>query len=96
MRINLSPQNPTVVAEIYNVADVNVLVVPEDTSTITVEWTISSAEDIKKGTALWQFWALGSVTGEPVSAEFDRSVSHLRFTAITGSGAVEYLKLGGV
>lgn len=94
MRINLSPLKPTVTAEIYNLLDMNVLVSPAANSTITVEWTISSKEDVKNGSAIFEAWGLGPVTGADASAEFDRQVSHLRFTATVGSGVVEYLNMG--
>lgn len=94
MRINLSPQKPVVIAEIYNISDMNLLVAPAADSTITVEWSISSKEDVKGGTALWQAWGPGAVSGAAVSAEFDRQISHLRLTATTGSGVVEYLNMG--
>ncbi|MDQ2823565.1 MAG: hypothetical protein M3Y65_24835 [Pseudomonadota bacterium] len=96
MRIYLTPQKPVVIAEIFNALDMNLLAVPAAGATLTVEWSISSRDDVAAGTALWQFWGPGPVSGAPVSAEFDRQISHLRLTATVGSGVIEYLKLGAI
>lgn len=91
MRISLPNSTPQVV-EVYNELPVSVAVFPAASSSISVEFSISSDSDIKGGTALWQAWGKGTVTANATDY-FPSTISALRVTAVTGTGTVEFIGL---
>lgn len=93
MQITLTNSIPVII-EMFNDADINVVVAPNANSTITIEYSLSPLSDIRAGTAHYYAWASGAITGVAVQAVFDAPISAMRATATTGTGIVEYLELG--
>jgi hypothetical protein len=94
MLIKLTDSTPHTV-NIFNLHSVNVVVAPDAGSTITVEYSLSSLEEIRAGSARFYAWGPGPVKGAAVEAVFDATISAMRVTAIAGTGTVEYINLGG-
>lgn len=91
MRITLSDSTP-VVREILNDDTLTVGVAPSPSSTILVEFSLSSEAELKAGDAIWFEWAKGAVSEKTVD-DFPATITALRFTATVGTGVVEYLGL---